>query len=71
MQIDITNGKRFNEQPAIDAVSSGEDIILVRLADGTGVKALPLSALKSFIGGDQPHNNIQPSVVVYRWQRIA
>lgn len=52
MQIDITNGKRFNEQPAIDAVSSGEDIILVRLADGTGVKALPLSALKSFIGGD-------------------
>ena len=52
MKIDITNGKRFNEEPAISAVSSGEDIILVRLADGTGVKALPLSALKSFIGGD-------------------
>ena len=23
------------------------------------------------VGGDQPHNNIQPSVVVKRWHRIA
>ena len=52
MQIDIENGRRFNEEPAISAVSSGADIVLVRLADGTGVKALPLSALKTFIGGD-------------------
>lgn len=52
MQIDIENGKRFNEQPEIEAVSSGADIVLVRLADGTGVKALPLSALRKFIAGD-------------------
>lgn len=52
MQLDIENGKRFNEQPLIEAVSSGADIVLVRLADGTGVKALPLSALKTFIAGD-------------------
>lgn len=52
MQIDIENGRRFNEEPAISAVSSGSDIVLVRLADGTGVKALPLSALKAFIAGD-------------------
>ena len=52
MQIDIENGRRFNEEPAISAVSSGADIVLVRLADGTGVKALPLSALKTFIGED-------------------
>lgn len=52
MQIDIENGRRFNEEPAITAVSSGADIVLVRLADGTGVKALPLSALKNFITGD-------------------
>ena len=39
MQINIENGKRFNEEPAIAAVSSGNDIVLVRLADGTGVKA--------------------------------
>ena len=37
MQINIENGKRFNEEPAIAAVSSGNDIVLVRLADGTGV----------------------------------
>lgn len=52
MQIDIENGRRFNEEPAIEAVSSGADIFLVRLADGSGVKALPLSALKTFISGD-------------------
>lgn len=52
MQIDIENGRRFNEEPAIEAVSSGADIVLVRLADGTGVKALPLSALRNFAAGD-------------------
>lgn len=52
MQINIENGKRFNEEPAIAAVSSGNDIVLVRLADGTGVKALKLSALGAFITGD-------------------
>lgn len=52
MQIDIENGRRFNEEPAIEAVSSGADIVLVRLADGTGVKALPLSALRDFAAGD-------------------
>lgn len=52
MQIDITNGKRFNEYAELTAISSENDIVLVRLADGTGVKALPLSVLKSFITGD-------------------
>ena len=52
MQIDIENAKRFNEEPAISAVSSGSDIVLVRLANGTGVKALPLSALRDFAAGD-------------------
>ena len=52
MKIDITNGRRFNEEPAISAVSSGADIVLVRLADGTGVKALPTSALRDFAAGD-------------------
>lgn len=23
------------------------------------------------VGGDKPHNNLQPSIVVYRWRRIA
>ena len=25
----------------------------------------------SATGGDQPHNNLQPYVVVYRWRRVA
>ena len=52
MQIDVTNGKRFTEYDALAAVASGEDVLLVRLADGTGVKRIPLSAVKAFINGD-------------------
>ena len=52
MQIDVTNGKRFNEYDALAAVASGEDVLLVRLADGTGVKRIPFSAVKAFINGD-------------------
>ena len=40
MQIDVTNGKRFTEYDALAAVASGEDVLLVRLADGTGVKRI-------------------------------
>ncbi len=52
MTIDIENARRFNEEPAIEAVSSESDIVLVRLADGTGVKALPIGAIRAFIAGD-------------------
>lgn len=52
MQIDVTNGKRFNEYDALAAVASGDDIVLVRLADGTGVKSIPISVIKAFINGD-------------------
>lgn len=52
MQIDVTNGKRFTEYDELAAVASGEDVLLVRLADGTGVKRIPLSAIKAFINGD-------------------
>lgn len=52
MQIDVTNGKRFTEYDALAAVASGEDVLLVRLADGTGVKRIPFSAVKAFINGD-------------------
>lgn len=52
MHIDVTNGKRFTEYDALAAVASGEDILLVRLADGTGVRRIPISAIKAFINGD-------------------
>lgn len=52
MQIDVTNGKRFTEYDALAAVASEEDVLLVRLADGTGVKRIPISAIKAFINGD-------------------
>ena len=52
MQIDVTNGKRFTEYDALAAVASGEDVLLVRLADGTGVKRIPINAIKAFINGD-------------------
>ena len=52
MTIDIENGRRFNEEPLAEALSNGQDIILVRFADGTGVKAVQLSVLAKFITGD-------------------
>lgn len=52
MQIDVTNGKRFNEYPPLEAITNEADILLVRSADGTGVKAIPLSVVKAFINGD-------------------
>lgn len=52
MTIDIENARRFNEEPAIEAVSSEDDIVLVRLANGTGVKALSIGAIRAFIAGD-------------------
>ena len=52
MQIDVTNGKRFTEYDELAAVASGEDVLLVRLADGTGVKRIPLKVIKAFINGD-------------------
>lgn len=52
MTIDIENGRRFNEEPLAEALSNGQDIILVRFADGTGVKAVQLSTLAKFITGD-------------------
>lgn len=52
MQLDIENARRFSEEPAIQAVSSEDDIILTCLANGTGVKAIKLSALKLFFAGD-------------------
>ena len=32
MTIDIENGRRFNEEPLLAAVNSGDDIILVEVA---------------------------------------
>lgn len=51
MQIDITNGRRFSDMPNSD-VKSANDIMLARLADGTGVKSIKMSALQKFIVGD-------------------
>lgn len=31
----------------------------------------PYTFFTSSVGGDQPHNNIQPSVTVYYWKRIS
>ncbi len=52
MQINVENGKRFNEYPSLEAITNGADIVLVRSADGTGVKSVPLSVVKAFIEGD-------------------
>lgn len=51
MQIDITNGRRFNDMP-LSEVKSGDDIFLARMADGTGVKAIKAEDLQKFITGD-------------------
>lgn len=50
--IPVENGKRFSQYPLLETVGSASDIILARMADGTGVKALALAALKAWITKD-------------------
>src|SRR3712207_6346154 len=52
MTINIENGRRFEEEPAIESDSSEADIVLTRLANGTGVKALTIGAVRDFIAGE-------------------
>lgn len=51
MTLDLSNGKKFSEQPLAAGVGSGDDILLIKMADGTGVKALKMSALMDYLGG--------------------
>lgn len=48
----ITNGKRIGDYTALDNVASGNDTLLVHLADGTGEKRIPFNAIKKYIAGD-------------------
>lgn len=50
--IPVENGKRFDQYPLLETVGSANDIVLARMADGTGVKALTLAVLKAWITGD-------------------
>lgn len=50
--IPVENGKRFDQYPLLETVRSADDILLARMADGTGVKALTLAVLKTWITND-------------------
>lgn len=52
MSYETSNGKRFNEYLELSEVKNSKDILLVRSADGTGVKAIPLGVIKAYIEGD-------------------
>lgn len=36
-----------------------------------GISGSGAATPTSFVGGDQPHNNVQPSIVVFIWRRIS
>lgn len=42
MVYEVENGKRFNEYPELPEITEGDETVLVRAADGTGTKAVPL-----------------------------
>ena len=50
--IPVENGKRFDQYPLLETVGNASDILLARMADGTGIKALSLAVLKAWISGD-------------------
>lgn len=50
--IEVKNGKRFNQYPLLEAVGNESDIVLARMADGTGIKALTLAVLKAWFTSD-------------------
>lgn len=44
--------KRINELAALPAVGSDNDLLIIRLADGTGTKKITAAALRAFMSGD-------------------
>ena len=50
MKIDITNGRKFTDEPTLDALTDGSAILLVHTEKG--VKSLRADALSKFITGD-------------------
>jgi hypothetical protein len=67
-----THTLTIDEMPKHTVTISGKGDEVV-VSNGTYTTAIVASGsmTSSPVGGDQPHNNIQPSIVVYRWQRIA
>lgn len=51
MTIDVSNGRRFTDEPAAEAIGSDEDVLLIRMADGSGVKRLPVGVLAKYLMG--------------------
>ena len=47
---DVSNGRKFTDEPTLDALTDGSAILLVHT--DTGVKALKASALSEFVTGD-------------------
>ncbi len=46
----VSNGRKFTDEPSLDALTDGSEILLVHTAKG--VKALKASALSKYIAGD-------------------
>lgn len=51
-KIPVENGKRFDQYPVLEKINNEADIVLARMADGTGIKALTLAVLKFWITND-------------------
>lgn len=56
-----------------DVYAAGQDSAGSTGLDGANSigDSLVNSAVMKKVGGDEPHNNVQPSIVVYIWKRIA
>lgn len=64
MNFEIPNGKRFSEYPNLPEVKNDKDTLLIRMADGTGVKAVTVATLKKFICGALGGASLANSLVV-------
>lgn len=80
--LEINNGAKTGEVKHTLTISEipSHNHDLERNFEGGGNSEWSYRAQKEYIGGywgttwkggDQPHNNIQPSIGVYRWHRVA
>jgi hypothetical protein len=72
MTIEVTNGKRFSDEPVIEELTEGDALALLRTS--TGVKSIKADTLRQYMAKrDAEENHLDPKLsekFLSTWQKI-